>query len=127
MGQTYVPIEGIGFSSYHFDKDGSYISYAAATDDWLLSDRSKVPDKKYFLNQVYTPEDRTCKATISWAPVTFNGDSTWDFTMVFSPDFKFIEDGTIVAKDAKGNVLTTHHFGTFATLSYSLKTPDKIP
>ena len=78
VGQIYVQSGfGIGFASYHFEENEQYyISYSAETS-------AELPvKKKYFINPVYTPVDRTLKATISQ-----DGTSVEEYTMVFSSDF----------------------------------------
>jgi hypothetical protein len=71
------------------------------------------------MNPVYTPADRTLKATISWGETTTNGgDASWDYTMVFSKDFQSIESGEIITKAPDGTVNKTLYFGQ--DLFYSL-------
>ena len=125
MDKVYVQKNKVGLASYHFDKKGPYVSYAAAPSHWELSDGRKVPSKKKFINPKYNAEERTFKGTISWEvdndEVDFMGVTSWDYEMVFSSDFKFIESGTCESYDIGGLSIRVDNFGTdLGNLDYKL-------
>jgi len=87
--------ESLGYASYHFEEEKSYISYSSAPASWTLSDGSKPPDKKFFENLNFDESTRTITASIFWEDNPFNGDIRWDYTLKFSEDFTTIESGFV--------------------------------
>lgn len=113
MNLCYVQrINSIGLASYHFrddDQDGkkfgaSFIAYAHGVipPGWVLGDGTPPPSKKYFENPKFNLETRTFTGTVTW-PVNFNGDSRWEYRMVFSDDFCAISAGEVNSLDNLGN------------------------
>ena len=92
-----------GLESYHFEKDNSYISYAAAPSMWQLDNGKPVPEKKQFQNESYNQETRTFTGIVEWSPVPFNGYSKQEYEMVFSEDLLEIEGGKVIYYDAGGH------------------------
>lgn len=84
----------IGVASYHFvEPDKAYINYFRAPSNWLLSDGSRPPHKKYFKNVSYDVETQTFKGDISWSPLSFGLHKKWHYEFKFSSDFNLIESG----------------------------------
>lgn len=115
-GNVYVQGGMEGLASYHFEKDGysfdrSYISYASAPPYWRLSNGSPPPKKKHFENSSYDAHTKTFKGTVDWSPLNFNGDSRWEYRMVFSDNLLEIEGGEIVCIDAEGGNKEILSFG----------------
>ena len=102
FGNVYVQCGMEGLASYHFETDESYISYASAPQFWQLSDGSTPPDKKQFLSASYDVHTRTFEGTVDWSPLNFDGDSKWEYHMVFSEDLLEIEAGEIIRYDTEG-------------------------
>ena len=93
--------------------EGPYISYASEDlpADWKLLDGSKPPAKKYFEDPKYDPTERVFTGKIVWGENTFGGAYSWDFRMVFSTDFSFIENGEVKERDGYGIVQSSIPFG----------------
>ena len=82
-------------ASYHFEKEGSYISYETVeTAPWYSPSCPKFPRKKFFQNFEYDPNRRTASAEISWEenPI-FDNQVLWKYLWIFSEDFTRIEKG----------------------------------
>ena len=82
-------------ASYHFEKEGSYISYESVEKAWWYSPSSaKFPRKKFFQNLEFDPKRRTATAEISWEdnPI-FDNQVLWKYLWIFSEDFTRIENG----------------------------------
>lgn len=82
-------------ASYHFEKEGSYISYETVEKAWWYSPSSaKFPRKKFFQNLEFDPKRRTATAEISWEdnPI-FDNQVLWKYLWIFSEDFTRIENG----------------------------------
>ena len=97
-----------------------YISYSSAPSSWVLDNGRRPPSKKYFNLPTYTPENRTFKGKIIWDESPFQGDHSWEYTMIFSEDFSHIESGTCVRKNVDGNIKETDDFGLNKRLRYLL-------
>eukprot|EP01083_Nonionella_stella_P175896 613979_1 len=97
FGNTYIQKkQAVGFASYHFESPANvYISYERAPKCWTLSDGRAPPNRKPFLNPVYDARTRTFTGQIEWCPLSFGGHERWDYTMVFSKDFKEIKSGQV--------------------------------
>eukprot|EP01083_Nonionella_stella_P286579 975388_1 len=97
FGNTYIQKkQAVGFASYHFESPANVsISYEHAPKYWTLSDGRAPPNRKPFLNPVYDARTRTFTGQIEWCPLSFGGYERWDYTMVFSKDFKEIKSGQI--------------------------------
>ena len=78
------------------------------------------PSEKYFDNQKNDENTRTFPGTINWSNSTFHGDAKWNYTMIFSADFKKIESGTVACYDIEGNLTNNHGFGVGQVLNYEL-------
>jgi hypothetical protein len=110
-----------GAASYHIyfspERERSYISFENAPSFWKMSNGQSPPDRKYFENETYDAETRTFKGTITWAPLTFAGDSTYEFTLHFDEDFTMItaENSCMVAKNAEGEINRTYKYETDLT------------
>jgi len=71
-------------TSYHFNEDKSYISYALFHGD-QLDNGEPMPAKKFFENESYDPVERAFKATINWrGDATAFGYRKWVFEMWFA-------------------------------------------
>ena len=72
-----------------------------------------MPMKKYWEDDwKYTAKDRTFKGTCRFEPVTVNnGEVIWEFTMVFSANFLFIESGKFISKDSNQKTTDFNYFG----------------
>jgi hypothetical protein len=107
--QLYIQAGSIGAASYWFDSNlsESYILYDPAVIGWRLDDGSLPPVKKYFENPSYDPSTRTFQGVIRWEPVAFNGDSRWEYRIVFSENFTIIESGEVVSH---GETEKTHAY-----------------
>ena len=82
-------------ASYHFEKEGSYISYETVEKAWWYSPScAKFPKRKFFQNFEFDPNRRTASAEISWEdnPV-FDNQVLWRYKWIFSEDFTRIEKG----------------------------------
>jgi len=96
FGQVFMQKVGLGKASYHFTtEEGCYISYESAPPNWLLSDGSRLPAKKFFSETSWDPETRTFRGRVDWDP-PFNGVTRWDYEMVFSEDLSKIVDGSVI-------------------------------
>ena len=96
FGSVYLQGGSVGQASYHFDApDDVYISYENAPARWTLDDGSPPPKQKQFVDPHYDEATRTFTGTIHWSDSPFNGDSRWDYTMVFSDDFSLICSGSL--------------------------------
>lgn len=103
FGCVYLQGGSIGQASYHFDApDNVYISYENAPEFWKLDDGSPPPKQKPFEDPKYDAATRTFTGTITWSDSPFNGDTRWDYTMVFSDDFSVICSGALRAFSASG-------------------------
>merc|ERR1711941_258924 len=109
FGRIYVQsTHGLGEASYHFEVSGeSYISYEAASahKDWRLADGSMPPPKKHFIDARYSKLTRTFQGVVEWEP-SLTGQVRWEYEMVFSKDFEWIESGKLKAlgKDGKQQI-----------------------
>jgi hypothetical protein len=111
FGQRYLQQGDEGVAAYHFDSpDDVYISYANAPSGWTHDDGSPPPEKKIFTDCSFDPGTRTFRGTIRWDESPFNGDSSWDYEMVFSENFAIIEGGRMQATKAGGGAGATHKF-----------------
>ena len=82
-------------ASYHFEKEGSYISYESVDKAWWYNPSlAKFPRKKFFQNFEFDPKRRTATAEISWEdnPI-FDNQVLWKYLLIFSEDFTRIENG----------------------------------
>lgn len=113
FGQAFMQGGRLGLASYHFiSNDEMYISYESAPDAWRMDDGSPPPARKPFESPAYDAESRTFRGNITWSPAPFNGDSRWEYEMVFSEDFNSILGGRVRAFDAGGRSRGSHRFGT---------------
>ena len=92
----------------------SYISYV--NTPWNLDDGNPPPEKKFFANPQFFPEERQFTGLIEWVPITFGDCVRWEYKIVFNEDWKFIEDGTMDVYYLNGET-ETDYFGE--TLQYS--------
>jgi len=105
-GNTFVQRGGLGVASYHFESEEEcYISYANAPASWRLADGSAPPAKKLFLQPSWVSEARTFRGTIEWDPA-FNGDSKWEYEIVFAQDFFGITGGRVVHYGSSRHITT---------------------
>ena len=82
-------------ASYHFEKEGSYISYERIEKaPWYSPSLPRFPRKKFFQNFEFDPKRRTASADISWEdnPI-FDNQVLWKYVWIFSEDFTRIENG----------------------------------
>lgn len=112
FGQVYVQKGGWGFASYHFDREGPYISYESglANDFPALDDGSKPPPKKLFEDAKYDHASRTFRGHITWNP-TWQGAERWDYEMVFSSDLSAIVGGSVQWTTKNGKDNSSSRFG----------------
>lgn len=61
-----------------------------------------LPMKKHFKNVSYDKESRVFKAQIDWRPTSLQGDTFYEYCLIFSEDFKSIARGNIQSKDING-------------------------
>jgi hypothetical protein len=108
FGGVYLQGDREGLASYHFNEDGSYISYKAAPPAWRLDDGSPPPVTKPFLNATYDPSIRTFRAIVDWSSVNFSGAAQWIYRIVFSEDFTIIESGEVLSYGAEGEKKRWH-------------------
>jgi hypothetical protein len=104
----YVQGDSIGVASYWFDRNPSqsYIFYdPVACPRWFLDDGSMPPLRKYFEKASYDGRTRTFRGQIHWYPATFAGDSSWEYMIVFSDDFKRIAAGTIQTRGVESRLM----------------------
>ena len=112
FGSTYVQGGGLGVASYHFRAAGDcYISYENAPPSWLLDDGSSPPAVKTFDSPLWDAASRTFTGVIDWSPTTFGGDARWEYTIVFSEDFRVVSGGEVRLFDASGEQTRTGLFG----------------
>ncbi|CAL1126618.1 unnamed protein product [Cladocopium goreaui] len=100
FGQVYVQDGGgLGFASYHFHQEGSFISYESAMSKSFspLDDGSQPPQRKEFLDASFDQEKRIFRGTIDWSPSSWQGDQRWVYQMYFSTDFEQIVGGIVEA------------------------------
>ena len=74
-----------------------------------MSDGSKPPEKKFFLDHSFDPRTRTFRGTIDWKPLVFGGHNLWVYEMVFSHDYSII-DGGMVKMYRDEDEVTRHRF-----------------
>ena len=123
IGQTYVTeifpngTGSVGNASLHFQDDaggyeqsGSYLSYANVDISSSLSNGTAPPSEVYFENAYFDSATNTFTGDISWGNNTFDGDSKWVFTMVFSQDLLKIESGTKECFDFEDTLTKTLSF-----------------
>jgi len=110
FGLAFTQWDRVGFASYHFDtKDSCYISYANAEYDWVQDDGTPFPERKHFTDCSYDEDARTFKGAIEWNPPT-DGETRWEYEIVFSEDFTCIIGGHNVSKDVEGTVVDISPF-----------------
>jgi hypothetical protein len=102
-GLVFIQDDDEGLASLHFEEE-PYISYRSAPSDWTLDNGSAFPDKKHFVNTRWTASDRTFYGEIHWDPI-WNGVARWEFTLIFSQDFSYIEGGQVYSYDASGSFM----------------------
>jgi len=114
-------IDAIGVASYHFSQgvDKAYISYENAPAEWLLDDGVRAPPKKAFEKPVYDESTRTFTGEIVWDE-GWNRCFKWKYTMVFSSDFKIIEEGSCDKCGKEGEDMGSDLFGRREVLSYRI-------
>jgi len=96
FGTVFVQRYGLGCASYHFEgEDVCYISYANVPASCKLDNGCRPPTKKYFEKQSWDPDTRTFRGTITWDP-KFNGESKWDYELVFAADYFGVVAGHVV-------------------------------
>jgi len=111
FGSVFLQVGQPGIASYHFELEDCYISYENAPVSWRLADGSSPPARKPFLSPAFDAETRTFTGTIEWGSENpFNGDSRWEYTMVFSETFNVICDGHLTTTKADGSAGRTHAF-----------------
>ena len=99
-GNVYVQDGGgLGFASYHFHPEGSFISYESALSKTFspLDDGTAPPARKEFQDAFYDEDTRTFTGTIDWSPTSWQGDQRWVYQMYFSKDFEQIIGGAVEA------------------------------
>ena len=109
-------------ASYHFEEEGSYISYETIEQaPWFNSALPKCPKKKFFQNFEYDPKRRTVSAEISWEdnPI-FDNEALWKYLFVFSEDFTRVETGFCLQfyKNDVGKLLLKREFYFSTDLKY---------
>ena len=110
FGSVYLQGGQSGVASYHFDgPEDCYISYSAAPAAWRLDDGSPPPQRKAFEDAAYEPATRTFTGTVRWSTATFGGDARWEYTMIFSDDFRVISGGALQAYGRGGSAPTRRH------------------
>ena len=103
FGSTYVQFGRLGLASYHFRAaDDCYISYENAPTSWKLDDGAPPPAVKRFDSPSWDAASRTFTGVIDWSANPFQGDVRWEYTIVFSEDFREISGGEVRAFDAAG-------------------------
>ena len=125
FGSVYVQGGGLGVASYHFqDPDDCYISYENAPSSWKLDNGESPPAAKPFDSPSWDAASRTFTGVIDWSANTFNGNARWEYTIVFSEDFRVVSGGEVRSFDASGEQIRTRLFGI--DLNYELYTDDRF-
>ena len=102
----------LGLASYHFRAaDDCYISYEDAPPSWRLDNGESPPAVKRFDSPSWDAATRTFTGVIDWSENTFHGDARWEYTIVFSEDFRHVSGGEVRAFDAAGEPKATHRYG----------------
>ncbi|CAJ1346665.1 unnamed protein product [Effrenium voratum] len=133
VGQVYIQDGGgLGSASYHFEPQGSYISYESALSTAFspLDDGSQPPATKAFENTSFDKDTQTFRGTINWAPRSWRGDQRWEYEMVFSADYESIVGGGVTAVPADpGGTTKFLRFGVnlhYNRLQLSLDTAEAV-
>ena len=79
----------------------AYINYEKAPESWKTDDGEKFPSKKAFVNPVFDLKKRKFSGTILWDSPVY-GDVRWDYTMIFSEDWRFINQGRLLLINKNG-------------------------
>ena len=112
FGSRYVQFGRLGLASYHFRAaDDCYISYEDAPPSWRLDDGAPPPPVKPFDSPSWDAATRTFTGVIDWSANPFHGNARWEYTIVFSEDFREISGGEVRAFDAAGELVSTHRYG----------------
>ena len=112
FGSTYVQFGRLGLASYHFRAaDDCYISYENAPTSWKLDDGARPPAVKRFDSPSWDAVTRTFTGVIDWSANPFGNDARWEYTIVFSEDFREISGGEVRAFDAAGELDHTSRYG----------------
>mmetsp|Transcript_21083 Transcript_21083/g.25917 ORF Transcript_21083/g.25917 Transcript_21083/m.25917 type:complete len:557 (-) Transcript_21083:371-2041(-) len=105
-GNTFIQAYTVGLASYHFisstgeGEDGAYISYEhERCSSWPPFDNGlTVPSRVPFADLSYDEETRTFRGKIPWMEVygtTWQGDSEWNYEIIFDSKFTCIKAGTV--------------------------------
>jgi len=106
-GCVFVQSGTLGVASYHFDApDNCYISYASAPASWTLSDGSRPPQKKHWVDHSYDETTLTFRGIIEWSP-TFSGMDRWEYEIGFAEDFACVVGGQVEMRYSSGTIRKT--------------------
>lgn len=107
-GHTYVQLGTVGYASYHFvSEDEAYISYEdERSKQFVLDDGTHPPARKPFHDMSFDPKARVFRGTVTWAPPsTWNGNTEWQFEMIFDSEFVSIIGGKAKIISANGEAI----------------------
>ena len=112
FGSAFLQNGRPGVAAYHFDSiEDCYISYENAPSSWKLDNGESPPAVKPFDSPLWDAASRTFTGVVDWSPTTFGGDARWEYTIVFSEDFRHVSGGEVRAFDAAGEPKATHRYG----------------
>ncbi|GBG30185.1 Hypothetical Protein FCC1311_064052 [Hondaea fermentalgiana] len=92
----------VGKASYHFTRDGCWISYASAPETWKLDSGARIPLKKNFQNISYDHDARIFRGVIDWSDDPIANATRWEYEMHFDPSFRTLREGTVRTVDVNG-------------------------
>lgn len=132
---VFIQQTKIGYASYHFDHNGSFISYEhpSCKDFGKLDNNMDLPKRVYFTNTQLDASTRTFRGTIPWQETyhtSWHGCVEWNYYMVFDTKYTCIVSGTIyktLQNGNQGNEYSQYGFNlNYVNVGYFLQLQQKL-